>query len=308
MSEKPTISAVLPTHNGEKYLGESIQSLLDQSYPNWELIVVDDGSTDSTLRIARTFAMRDSRIRLISNQINQGLPVSLNRGFQEARGEFYSWTSDDNLYRSNALEEMVEILRSRAEIDIVYSDYSTLDHNGNVTRSVQALPPERLPFINGIGPCFLFKRCVFEELGGYRAELFLVEDYDFWLRAYAKFRFHHHPEDMYLYRQHQGSLTKQHSERIAKLTKAVRRANMQPLISRLHGQAAADAHFFLARQMLDDGYRVQSLAQVIDGFFNAPVFAIRFRRSIIVHALLGTRLAQRLILARDRLASRRGDV
>ena len=105
LQEKPLVSIVLPVYNGEKYLRESLDSILAQTMEDWELIAVDDCSKDATPQILADYAASDSRIRVMRNAENQRLPRSLNIGFAEARGEFLTWTSDDNAYAPEALHE-----------------------------------------------------------------------------------------------------------------------------------------------------------------------------------------------------------
>ena len=109
------ISVVLPVYNGQKYVGKAIQSVINQTYYNWELIVVNDCSTDRTLDVIRDFANNDSRIIIINNETNQKLPRSLNVGFSAASGEYYTWTSDDNLFHEDAFEKMVNILNKNED-------------------------------------------------------------------------------------------------------------------------------------------------------------------------------------------------
>ena len=106
----PKVSIVLPTYNGEKFIRESIDSILYQTFTDWELIIVNDCSTDGTPNIVNRYAASDSRIRVIHNKENQKLPESLNIGFREARGEYLTWTSDDNMYLPSALEKMIIII------------------------------------------------------------------------------------------------------------------------------------------------------------------------------------------------------
>ena len=115
----PLVSIILPVYNGQKYLRQAMASCLGQTYKNIELIVVDDCSTDSTPEIVRSFT--DSRVRYIRNEQNQRLPRSLNIGFAQARGEFFTWTSDDNYYRPEAIGRMVEYLQTH-QADFVYCD------------------------------------------------------------------------------------------------------------------------------------------------------------------------------------------
>ena len=106
----PKVSIVLPVYNGEKYLRESLDSILTQTFSDWELIIVNDCSTDGTQNIIEEYVSKDSRIRTIKNSINQKLPESLNIGFRISTGEYLTWTSDDNMYRPEALEVMTNYL------------------------------------------------------------------------------------------------------------------------------------------------------------------------------------------------------
>src|SRR5947209_7128770 len=188
MQESPLISIVLPTFNGARYLRESIESCIQQTYTNWELIVVDDASTDHTPAIIAEYVANDPRIRAIRNADNKKLPASLNAGFAEARGEYVTWTSDDNCYRPEALFEMLSYLVQNCSVDFVYSDFSLIDDSGDSAGLGWAAPPEKLAFDSCVGACFLYRRIVAEEVGKYAEDLFLVEDYDYWLRVAARFQ------------------------------------------------------------------------------------------------------------------------
>ena len=214
MASPPLISIVLPTYNGTRYLRESIDSCLVQTYQNWELIIVDDASTDETPVQVANYVARDHRIRSIRNASNHKLPASLNAGFAMARGEFLTWTSDDNCYRPKALAEMLSCLKEHNSADIVYAQFTVIDEKGIPIGEGWASPFEELPFRNPIGACFLYRRSVHERLGGYAEDLFLVEDYDFWLRVSTQFRFMFLERDLYLYRQHGHSLTATQLQRI----------------------------------------------------------------------------------------------
>ncbi|HYG35783.1 MAG TPA: glycosyltransferase family 2 protein, partial [Clostridia bacterium] len=108
--DKPTkglVSVVLPVYNCERYVAEAIESVRCQSYPHWELIAVDDCSTDRTAKILAEIAGSDSRIRFFRNDQNRKLPATLNRGFGEGRGEFFGWLGADDRYHPEALQQMV---------------------------------------------------------------------------------------------------------------------------------------------------------------------------------------------------------
>ena len=205
---KPLVSIVLPVYNGEKYLAESIESCLNQSYENIELIIVYDRSTDKTLEIATLYAAKDSRIKIINNLEKKNLPSSLNIGHNKAIGDFITWTSDDNLYERNAVEEMLKALLEN-NVDVVYSDMVIIDHNGEKVRDFEFLDFENIIFRNYVGNCFLYKKEVFEKNKGYNENCFLLEDHDFLLRAIAHSHFYQLRKKMYQYRKHDTSLTHQ---------------------------------------------------------------------------------------------------
>jgi glycosyltransferase involved in cell wall biosynthesis len=188
-------------------LREAIESCLNQTFPDWELIIVDDASTDETPAIIAQYLERDERVRSITNAANRKLPASLNIGFEAARGDLLTWTSDDNLYRPGALDEMVAFLRRSPHIDLVYADFTVIDEHGLPTKPGWTGPLSELPLADVIGACFLYRRKVHERLGGYAEDLYLVEDYDFWMRASKLFKFGWLQRDLYLYRSHPHSLT-----------------------------------------------------------------------------------------------------
>lgn len=201
------ISIVLPTHNGQRHLDEAVKSILAQTIGNWELILVDDASTDQTPQKVAAWAERDPRIRAICLSENRKLPGALNEGFRHATAEFLTWTSDDNWYAPEALARLLEVLRTQPDVDVVYSDYTLVDSDGTPIGVHRTGPREELVVRNSVGACFLFRRPVFERLNGYDERLFLTEDYDFWLRASLEFSFRPVHEPLYFYRQHAQSLT-----------------------------------------------------------------------------------------------------
>ena len=206
MSKNHLISVILPVYNGEDFLEESIKSVLNQTFTNFELIVVDDASTDKSLSIAQQFRIIDNRVKIISNKENLLLPGSLNVGHQSSKGKYVTWTSDDNRMKENFLEKLYETIINR-DCDLVYSNYDVIWTNGKLKRINQTGSVTGLIFGNSIGASFLYKKEVFEELSGYREDMYLVEDYHFFLTASLKFEFYHLEESLYQYRIHPFSLS-----------------------------------------------------------------------------------------------------
>jgi len=238
--ESPAISVVLPTHNGGRYLDEAVASVVAQTCVDWELILVDDASTDDTPAKLDAWAARDPRIRAVHLAANRKLPGALNDGFRHARGELLAWTSDDNAYLPEALQRMREVLATRPELDVVYADATLVDASGAAIGLEPARPPEDLAVGNCVGPCFLYRRRVHEALGGYDEGLFLAEDYDFWLRASLEFRLEPLRTPLYLYRRHGQSLSAQRAHAISLATEtAVERwlGRAKDLPRRMRGRA-----------------------------------------------------------------------
>jgi glycosyltransferase involved in cell wall biosynthesis len=208
MEAPEKVSIVLPTYNGAKYLRQSIDSCLNQTYKNIELIIVDDGSRDETPQIIRSY--QDERIKYIRHDKNKRLPHALNTGFSKATGDYLTWTSDDNYYAADAIESMIVSLQTNKTIDFVYANYYIINGDGAVLQSISVGPDKKLKEENCIGPCFLYRRKVYEVLGGYNPDEFLAEDYEYWIRVFKRFRMQKLEKFIYWHRLHPESLTGQY--------------------------------------------------------------------------------------------------
>lgn len=202
------VSIILPTYKRAHVLPWAIRSVLAQTYQNWELVVVSDNSPDQTEEVVKSFD--DPRIRYYRNDPNLKLPRTLNRGFSLARGEYLTWTSDDNMLAPEALARMVEVLQE-GDADLVFADYHEFADTDAEGRPLD-MKPVRLPDSpdlargNSIGACFLYTRAVYEAIGDYDPDLFLNEDYDYWMRIARRFRIRHIPELLYYFRRDEDSL------------------------------------------------------------------------------------------------------
>jgi len=248
VTDRPKISVVLPTFNGAAYLGESLKSIVGQSFSSWELIIVDDGSTDTTPEIIQEFVARDSRIRQVRHLENRNLPAALNTGFSEAKGEYFTWSSDDNVYNQNAFQRLIAVLNHSDEIDIVYADFDMIDAVGQRIRTIHCLSSQELPIRNGIGACFLYRRSVQDAISGYEESLHCAEDWDFWLRAFiAGFCFYHMRDSLYLYRDHDRSLTRSHWRLVQAASRKVLEKNF-PSMQNLAPATRARCAYALSRR------------------------------------------------------------
>ena len=227
--EAGLVSIVLPVFNGERHLGEAIESIVRQTYTQWELIVVDDGSTDSTPDVAQGYAEKDKRI-IYLRQENMKLPAALNTGYEAARGEYLTWTSDDNRLKPIFLETLVGEMDRRPDVDMLYGNIEIIGDAGNVLRdhpywanaqnppgsgSIYLTPDvSLLHAYNMAGAAFLYRRRVMELIGRYSTHWYTCEDYDFSLRVNAQMKLRHTTalEPLYEYRLHDDSLSAKASE------------------------------------------------------------------------------------------------
>lgn len=217
----PKVSIILPVYNGECYLQQSVNSIISQTFTDWELIIVDDCSTDSTALIANQYAGSDSRIHVIYNKENQKLPKSLNIGFSKAAGKYLTWSSDDNLYFPDAIIEMAGYLDLHPEIAMVRCDMQIINNKGEITGLSGTYTDEKIYSYNCLGACFLYRREVREQIGDYDADTFCVEDYDYWLRVLGHFgKIKSIDKVLYQYRRHENSLSElRKTEVLNQLTK-----------------------------------------------------------------------------------------
>lgn len=203
------VSIVLPVYNGEKYLQESIDSILSQTYQNWELIIIDDCSTDSSPEIAKKYAEKDERVSCYRNKENLKLPNSLNKGFSLSKGNYLTWTSDDNRYLPDALTEMVKALKTN-QADFVFASCLAINAAGKKTGGTHIVNQRVTKSIIGgncVGACFMYTRTVYERVGDYDSTLLLVEDFDYWQRICSRFKAVTISNFLYEYRFHDGALT-----------------------------------------------------------------------------------------------------
>ena len=226
------VSIILPTYNGEKYLSAAIESCLSQTYSNIELIIVNDASTDSSEDIILNYAKLDSRVVYVKHDTNKKLPKALNSGFSKSRGSYLTWTSDDNTYKTDAIEKMVNYLVINKNVDFVYANYSIIDANNSILADVHVKNVNTLLLDNGIGPCFLYKREIYESVGDYSEDLFLVEDYDYWLRVSYEHTMQIINTNLYLYRYHDKSLSENNKKKIEMMLIALLEKNLSKHIVR----------------------------------------------------------------------------
>ena len=205
----PKVSVVVPAYNVRSYIEDALVSLERQSFQEFEVIVVDDGSSDGTFEVVKPFCERDSRFQLLQKQ-NRGLSSARNHGIRHARADYIALLDGDDAYEPDKLATHVALLDSAAEVGVVYSASRVLREDGRPTfmhlsgKPVRSDPILALLCKNfiGHGSNAVFRRSLFDEVGEFDEALRSSEDVDFWLRIAAtqRWRFYREPRALCCYR------------------------------------------------------------------------------------------------------------
>jgi glycosyltransferase involved in cell wall biosynthesis len=190
MTSTPMISVVIPCYNATAYIAETLQSVVDQTFLDWEAIVLDDGSADDTPVVVDSFTRRDGRMRLV-RRMNSGVSTTRNTGVAAARGEFIAFLDADDVWHPTYLQRMAMHLASRPDIGISFAIVRIIGGDGKSTGSYGSVKSgnlDTLDFLssNPTTTCsnLLVRREVFERLGGFREDLCHAEDQLFLIKAH----------------------------------------------------------------------------------------------------------------------------
>ena len=207
----PRVSIVIPVYNREKYLGIAVDSVLRQTYQDWELIISDDGSIDGTLDIARQFALEDDRIRVLTAE-HKGAVHALIAGFDAARGEFVCQVDSDDALEPPAVELTVKALDEDKECGMVYTNYIDIDKNGQKLQPGRrcAIPYSKERILTNFMTFHfrLIRHSVYILSGGFNPRFNLIEDYELCLRLSEITQIKKIEKFLYQYRVHPESQTR----------------------------------------------------------------------------------------------------
>ena len=198
----------ITTYNYGKYIKESIESVLRQTYRNWELLIINDGSEDNTKDILKEYEGHPKII--VIHQENKGLTVSNNIALRRASGKFIMRLDADDCLEENALLVMSNILNQQVDVGLVYPDYYLIAESGEllgIERRKKVPEEVQLLDLPAHGACTLIRKRCLEELGGYNEKIRCQDGYDLWIRFIERFQVRNINLPLFYYRQHDGSLT-----------------------------------------------------------------------------------------------------
>ena len=205
------VSIITANYNGENFIGDTIESVLSQTYPNWELIIIDDASTDQSMEIIKSYLDKEQRINLLTNTTNRGAAITRNRGIESAKGKYIAFLDGDDIWLSEKLEKQISFMENSVNCFFSTSYYEWIDESGiNLNRVIKT--KEKLTYSdlldkNRIG-CLtaIYNQ---EELGKvYMPLLRKRQDYGLWLELLKRTTFcYTYPEVTALYRVRENSIS-----------------------------------------------------------------------------------------------------
>lgn len=213
----PKVSILMAVYNGMPYVRYTLDSLLQQTLREFELVVVDDGSTDESPGVLAEYASKDSRIRVLRNERNLKLPASLNRGLRACRAALVARADADDLYEPDRLERQLQVMESQPETGVLGAEGWEIDPNGKLLTRFECPASDGLirlilPFRCCLShPVVMYRRDLILEAGGYSQEFLRVEDYDLWARLLPRTRFANLQLPLWRYRKLPSSESRSYS-------------------------------------------------------------------------------------------------
>jgi glycosyltransferase involved in cell wall biosynthesis len=265
----------MSVYNGQEHLREAVDSVLDQTFADFEFLIIDDGSTDRTLEILKGYD--DSRIRLIEQE-NRGLVHSLNRGLEEARGKYIARMDADDVSLPERFSSQVAFLDAHPEIGILGTKVVYIDREGNIadTWQVPTLPGEigwQLFFGTCLAhPSVMMRRELVLALGSYDGKALHAEDYDLWARAASMTKLANLESLQVQRRGWEGSVTQRHPEIQEETVRRVLRSSIKRRLAiDISADDVVSLRLLATEQIAGDLSRIKQVAALIPRMHHAYV-------------------------------------
>jgi len=215
MISTPLVSVITPVYNREKYLAKCIESILNQTYENFEFIIIDDNSSDLTVNIIKDYLLRDSRIKFLENNKNLGATLSFNRGLDIAKGKYIARMDSDDISFPDRFKKQVDIFESWHDLEVLGTGAVLIDHKENEIGRKQF--PSNFKKISNIiktgvpvfDPSVMMRSSTLKEINGFDNRLAPADDYHLWLTLFKQKKIISNIDDYLIkYRLHDSNLSK----------------------------------------------------------------------------------------------------
>lgn len=184
--EEPLISIITPLYNSEKYIRETIESVLNQTYKNWEMLIVDDCSKDNGVKIVNEYVLKDKRIKLFKNEKNEGVSFTRNRAIDLSQGKYIAFLDSDDLWKKEKLKKQI-LFMEKNNIDLSYTGYEKINTDGSLRGEIKV--PKKIDYKELLKNCLIgFLTAIYlkEKFEIYRFKKTKAEDYIFWLEIFKQ--------------------------------------------------------------------------------------------------------------------------
>lgn len=280
-----SVSIVMCTFNDTReHLEASIGSMLAQTHQDFELILVDDGSSLSSKRDIEHVAGRDSRISVISREENQGLAFSLNEGIALAKGDYIARMDADDVSYPTRLEEQVKILQSRPEVAVVGTQAKAIGYRSNLIKvPVHESHINARIFFNScfIHPTVVMRRKFIESVGGYNPSMVRAQDYDLWIRGRARGYQYSNIDDVLLeYRTYPSSISKKKMRQQLTYSQEIRRRHLTTLYPDI-SNGAINSFLYLAAPMQSLSFGKEDVRELFTNIFNNESIRSEMRAEVL---------------------------
>ena len=213
----PLISVVMPVYNGEKYLPEGIESILNQTFKDFEFIIINDGSLDTTSDIVNKYVKKDPRIIFIDRKVNKKLPFTLNEGIDISQGYYIARMDADDIAHPDRFKMQVNYLNKNPDVMVLGTAYTVFDSQGEKKVISRNYPTIYMGFKFMTNtylchPSVVFRKEIIKTIGSYNEVG--AEDYDFFSRICHEYRCENLPESYLHYREHEGNMSLINNEKI----------------------------------------------------------------------------------------------
>ena len=291
-SRSPLVSVIMSVYNGEKFVAEAIDSILGQTFTDFEFIIIDDGSQDRSSEIIRAYQADDERIRFVKFADNEGMANTRNHGMTLSSAEFIAMMDCDDVCLPERLQKQVDHLRRHSAIGVLGAGAQAVDED---LRSLYAfnLPEHHALIVYNIfvasfliHPTVMMRRELLQSVGGYERDSQTAIDVELWTRLMWRTRFANHPETLLLYRRHPAQ---HHTTRDAAMKQQAREARAR-LLTRLWGEAPRETLDRFERMRMDESLpwlerrkARADMTRLLDAMIAAGVIDADDRRIVAAH-------------------------
>ena len=218
---KPLLTVLMPVYNAEKFLAESIGSILNQTYYNFELLILDDASTDNSLKIIKTYAKEDKRIKILVNKTNQKQAKCRNRLLKNTKTEFIAWMDADDISLPRWLQTQIDFLKQNPNIDVVSCQLQVFGDCEYILKvsllDSQIKSTFLLDCTFGTGGSMVKMKKIRANKFFFNEQLESAEDYDYWIKGCPFLSFASIDEVLYRYRHHNAQESETNKEKQRKI-------------------------------------------------------------------------------------------